>query len=63
LGLEQDKREGIQQGIEQDIKQGELKAKLAIAKQLLAVLAVLDDKAICQITGLSIKAIAKLRNG
>ncbi|MEA5478312.1 Rpn family recombination-promoting nuclease/putative transposase [Pseudanabaena galeata UHCC 0370] len=64
LGLEQGKKEGIQQGIqqgiEQGIEQGELKAKLAIAQQLLAVL---DDEAICQSTGLSLDAIAKLRNG
>jgi len=55
LGLEQGKREGIQQGIEQ----GALKAKLEIAQQLLAVL---DDEAICQSTGLSVDAIAQLRN-
>ncbi|MEA5487277.1 MULTISPECIES: Rpn family recombination-promoting nuclease/putative transposase [Pseudanabaena] len=64
LGLEQGKKEGIQQGIqqgiEQGIEQGELKAKLAIAQQLLAVL---DDEAICQSTGLSVDAITKLRNG
>lgn len=68
LGLEQGKKEGIQQGIEQGIQQGidqgieqgELKAKLAIAQQLLAFL---DDEAICQSKGLSLDAIAKLRNG
>ena len=60
LGLEQGKKEGIQQGIEQGIEQGELKAKLSIAQQLLAFL---DDEAICQSTGLSLDAIAKLRNG
>jgi flagellar biosynthesis/type III secretory pathway protein FliH len=60
LGLEQGKREGIQQGIEQGIEQGELKAKLAIAQQLLAFL---DGEAICLSTGLSLDAIAKLRNG
>jgi predicted transposase/invertase (TIGR01784 family) len=64
LGLEQGKKEGIQQGIqqgiEQGIEQGELKAKLAITHQLLAVL---DDEAICQSTGLSVDAITKLRNG
>jgi len=59
-GLEQGKKEGIQQGIEQGIEQGELKAKLSIAQQLLAFL---DDEAICQRTGLSLDAIAKLRNG
>ena len=64
LGLEQGKREGIQQGIEQGIEkgieQGALKAKLEIAQQLLAVL---DDEAICQSTGLSLDEIAQLRNG
>jgi hypothetical protein len=43
-----------------NIEQGELKAKLAIAQQLLAFL---DDEAISQSTGLSLDAIAKLRNG
>lgn len=60
LGLEQGKREGIQQGIEKGIEQGALKAKLEIAQQLLTVL---DDEAICQSTGLSLDAIAQLRNG
>ena len=55
LGREAGKKEGLKEGLEQ----GELRAKLAIARQLLNIL---DDLAISQTTGLSLEAIAKLRN-
>jgi len=46
-------------GLEEGIKQGKLEEKLEIAKQLLALL---DDAAISHFTGLSVEAIAQLRN-
>jgi predicted transposase/invertase (TIGR01784 family) len=52
-------KKALDQGIEQGIEQGKLEEKLAIAQQLLNVL---DDAAISRTTGLSIEAIAKLRN-
>ena len=52
-------KKALDQGIEQGIEQGKLEEKLAIAQQLLNVL---DDAAISRTIGLSIEAIAKLRN-
>lgn len=51
--------QGIEQGLEQGIEQGRLETQLAITQQLLSVL---DDAAISRTTGLSIEAIAQLRN-
>lgn len=58
-GLQQGLEQGLEQGLQQGLEQGELKAKLEIAKQLLAVL---DDEAIIQATGLSLEQITELRN-
>jgi len=55
LGREAGRREGLKEGIEQ----GELRAKLAIAQQLLNIL---DDQSISRTTGLSLEAIAQLRD-
>lgn len=52
-------RLGLEQGIKQGIEQGELRAKIAIARQLLDVF---DDSEISRTTGLSLAAIAQLRN-
>jgi len=46
-------------GREQGIEEGELRARIAIARQLLDVL---DDDEISRTTGLSLDAIAQLRN-
>ncbi len=52
-------RLGLEEGIKQGIEQGELRAKIAITRQLLLVL---DDAEISRSTGLSIDMIAQLRN-
>ncbi len=59
LGLEEGIKQGIELGIEQGIEQGELRAKLAIAQQLLGIL---EDAEISHMTGLDLDAIARLRN-
>jgi predicted transposase/invertase (TIGR01784 family) len=59
-GLKEGIEKGLKQGLEQGLEQSELRAKLAIAQQLLNIL---DDLAISQTTGLSLEAIAQLRNG
>ena len=58
-GLEQGIEQGLVQGIQQGLEQGKLETQLAITQQLLSVL---DDAAISRTTGLSIEAIAQLRN-
>ncbi|MFZ4665263.1 MAG: hypothetical protein ACOYME_02425 [Prochlorotrichaceae cyanobacterium] len=45
--------------IQQGIEQGELRAKLTIAQQLLHIL---DDESISRTTGLPLEAIVQLRN-
>ena len=58
-GLKEGREDGLREGIEQGIEQGELRAKLAIAQHLLNVL---DDESISRTSGLSLEAIAQLRN-
>jgi len=52
------KKQGLQQGIKQGIEQGEHTAKLTIAQSLLDLL---DDQAIANSTGLSLKKVEQLR--
>jgi predicted transposase/invertase (TIGR01784 family) len=59
LGREAGIKEGLKEGRKEGFKEGELRAKLAIAQQLLNVL---DDLAISRSTGLSLEAIAQLRD-
>jgi len=63
LGLEEGIKQGIEQGKEEGIKQGKEEGKeegiKQVAKQLLGIL---DDTEISRTTGLSIEAIAQLRN-
>jgi flagellar biosynthesis/type III secretory pathway protein FliH len=58
-GLKEGRKEGLEEGRKEGLEEGELRAKLAIAQQLLNVL---DDIAISQTTGLSLEAIAQLRD-
>jgi len=52
------KKEGLKEGMEKGREEGEYKATLSIARSLLAVL---DDQAIADVTGLSMTLIAELR--
>jgi predicted transposase/invertase (TIGR01784 family) len=58
LAREQGIEQGVKQGIEQGIKQGIEQRNIEIAKNLLSVL---DDGAIAQKTGLSMKKVKSLK--
>ncbi len=57
--IETARMDGIEQGIEQGKREGEQVKALAIARNLLAVM---NDTEIADITGLTIEAVAELRN-
>jgi flagellar biosynthesis/type III secretory pathway protein FliH len=58
-GIEQGMQQGIQQGKQAGIEQGSKQKTLEIAKKMLNLM---DDRAICEVTGLSWDELISLKN-
>jgi flagellar biosynthesis/type III secretory pathway protein FliH len=58
LGLEQGLERGLEQGLERGLEQGSQQRAIEIAKKMLNLM---DDHAICELTGLAIADLELLR--